>query len=187
MSRDNRVQVYLDDDELAQIKRWADKSGTSVSHLCREAILEYIDRDRAERIEHEVREMNDKIDRVLSLVDGQHTHTRDPKQQSVPETAREIARTIYRNHEMPVRNDDVELTIEDLGGADDRTIEKYKSQLKKRGLLYKHPVSPVWTDDKRQWVKWQEDATINQDVHETTQEYGMSTTEYTQLAEEVEQ
>lgn len=183
--RDNPVTVYLTDEEKAKLDRWADKSGKSLSHLCRTAILEYTDRDRAERVEHEVREVHDKVDRVLSLIGDEHTHTRqsDSRTQSVPETAREIARRLYQNHEMPVRGMAVERAIEDLGGADDRTVAKYKEQLKKRGLLYEHPTSPVWTDDKAQWVEWTESAYHDVDLHEVTQDYGMSTTEYARLAE----
>lgn len=182
--RDNQVKTYLTDKENAKLERWAEKVAKSKSELLRDAVLEYTDRDRVERVEHEVREVNDKIDRVLSLIDGEHTHTRgSDSTQSVPEKARAIARRLYRNHDVPIQTTDVEFAIEDIAGADDRTVEKYKQQLKKRGLLYAHPTSGVWTDDKAQWVEWTEAAYHNADVHEVTQEYGMSTTEYTQLAE----
>lgn len=185
-TRDNPVTVYLEDREKEKLERWAEKTGKSISHLCRDAVLEYTDRDRTERVEHEVREVNDKLDRVLSLVGEEHTHTRG-SQQSVPETAREIATTIYRNHDIPVHDDDLELVIEDLGGGDERTIKQYKDQLRKRELLFDHPVSPLWTDDKEEWVIWVESALVNPDIHEVTQGYGVSTTEYAQLAEEIEQ
>ena len=185
-SRDTPVTVYLTSDEKAKLDDWASETDKSLSHLCREAILEYTDRDRTERIEHEMRQVNDKLDRVLTLVDGEHTHTRggDSRTQSVPEKTRTIARRVYENHEMPVKMTDVELAIEDIAGADDRTLGKYKEQLKKRGLLYEHPNSPVWTDDETEWVQWMENAHVRVDVHEVTQPYAMSTTEYTQLAEE---
>lgn len=185
--RDVPVTVYLEPAEKSKLEKWSDKSGKSLSQLCRDAILEYTDRDRTERIESEVRKLDDKLDRVLTLIDGQHTHTPgDSEPQSVPEKARSIARRLYENHEMPVNQTDVEIAIEDIAGGDDRTLEKYLSQLKKRGLLYEHPVSPVWTDEKEEYVTWVESARHNPDVHEVTQEYGMSTTEYTQLAEEIE-
>lgn len=182
--RDTPVTVYLTPAEKAKLDEWASESDKSLSHLCREAILEYTDRDRTERIEHEVRAIDDKLDRVLTLIDGEHTHTSAPdKTASVPEKTRSIARRLYRNHEMPVKTTDVELAIEDIAGADDRTVAKYTEQLKKRGLLYEHPNSPVWTDEKEQWVVWVENAYHNPDVHDVTQEYGMSTIEYTDLAE----
>lgn len=159
-----------------------------MSELLRDAVLEYTDLDRYERIEHEMDQLHEKIDRVLTLVDGEHTHTKGgDKTTSVPEKARSIARRIYTNHDTPVKTTDVELAIEDIAGGDERTISKYKEQLKKRGLLYEHPNSPVWTDDKETYVGWVEGAYHNPDVHKVTQEYGMSTTEYTEIAEAIEQ
>ena len=49
--RDNPVTVYLTDGEKADLEQWADESGKSVSELSRQAIREYTDRDRFERIE----------------------------------------------------------------------------------------------------------------------------------------
>jgi hypothetical protein len=184
----NPLTVYLTAEEKQQLEQWADETGKSLSQLGREAITEYTDRDRVERVESEMRAMQDKLDRVLTLVDGEHTRTSGPdRTTSVPEKAREIARTIYENHDMPVKAADVGLVIENVAGGDDRTVEQYKSQLKKRGLLYEHPKSAVWTDDKEQFISWVEGAYYNPDVHDVTQEYGMSVTEYTQLAEELEQ
>jgi hypothetical protein len=183
--RNNQVKTYLTDKENAKLERWAEKVDKSKSELLRQAVLEYTDRDRVERVESEVRDLNDKVERVLSLVDGQHTHTRGNK--SIPEKTREVAQTLYKNHDMPVKDTDVELTIENIAGGDDRTVEQYKEQLKKRELLFKHPNSTVWTDDKQQWVNWVENAYLDPDVHEVTQDYGMSTTEYIEVAEEIEQ
>lgn len=184
--RDNQVIAYLDDDEYAQLKEWSRNTGKSMSHLLREAILEYTDRDRTARLE-------EKVDRALTLLENeQHTRTRDtgttqPKEpQSVPERARAIAKRCYENHEMPLQGNDLEIAIEDIAGGDERTLDQYKSQLKKRGSLYEHPMQPIWTDDKRQWVKWVESATVDKDVFEWTSEYGMETTEYNEIADEVE-
>lgn len=187
-NRDNPVTVYLTDDEKAKLKRWSDKTNKSISQLARQAILEYTDRDRVERVESEMNQLHEKMDRVLSLIDSQHAHTSIPSDatKSVPQKAREIVRRLYQNHEMPVRNEDVEIAIEDIAGGDSRTLKKYKKQFKKRGLLYEHPVSPVWTDDKEQFVKWSENATVNNDVHDAIQDYGISATEYTKLAEELD-
>lgn len=187
MTRDNRVQVYVSDAELARLNDMADQADKSVSHLCRDAILEYTDRDRTERIESEVRDMHDKMDRVLALVNDGHAHTSgSAKHESVPDKARKIAEVIRERHTTPVRAEDVEIAIEDYAGADDRTLKKYKSQLKKRGLLYEHPVSPVWTDDKSEWVEWQEAASIGRDLHEVLEPYGMHAEEYDQIAEAIQ-
>lgn len=179
-ARDNPVTVYLTDEEKAQIAEWADKAGKSQSDLLRDAVLEFTDRDRAARIE-------DKLDRVLTQLDGD-THAHTPAatgSASVPERAREIARLVYQNHDLPVKGADVEIAIENVAGGDERTVSKYKEQLKKRGLLYRHPMQPVWTDEKREWVQWVENATVSDDVHDHTQEYDMDTDEYDRLAEEV--
>lgn len=183
--RDNQVITYLDDGEYSQLKEWSETTGKSMSHLLREAILEYTDRDRTARIE-------DKVDRVLSVLDeDEHTHTRrsasSNPQKSVPEKARLIVERIRSNHDMPVKGKDVEIAIEDYAGGDNRTLDKYKSQFKKRGLLYEHPVQPVWTDEKTEWVKWVENATVAKDVHEWTDEYDMDTEEYNEIAAEVAQ
>lgn len=186
--RDNPVKTYLSDEEDAKLERWATETGKSKSELLRDAVMEYTDLDRYERIENDLGQLDDKVDRILSLVDGERTHTSGGSgTQSVPEKARSIARRIYENHEIPVQSDDVELAIEDIAGGDERTVRKYKEQLKKRGLLYEHPTSAVWTDDKETYVSWVESAHHNPDIHEVTQEYGMGTTEYTKIAEEIEQ
>jgi hypothetical protein len=183
--RCNQVITYLDDAEYQQLQEWSDTTGKSMSHLLREAILEYTDRDRTARIE-------EKVDRVLAQFgETEHTHTwnMDPPkpQKSVPDKAREIARRLYSNHEMPVKGTDVELAIEDIAGGDTRTVAKYKDQLKKRGLLYEHPVQPVWSDEKTQWVKWVENATVSGSVLDWTTEYGIETDEYEKIASEVSQ
>lgn len=186
--RDNPVKTYLSDEEEKKLEQWADEVDKSKSELLRDAVMEYTDLDRYERIEHDLNQLTEKVDRVLTLVDGEHAHTKgSDRTTSVPEKARTIARRLYKNHEVPVKTKDVELAIEDIAGGDERTVSKYKDQLKKRGLLYEHPNSPVWTDDQSQYVKWVEGAYHNPDVHEVTQEYGMSTTEYTQHAEEIDQ
>ena len=186
--RDNPVTAYLTDDEKQKVERWSNELDKTQSELIRQAITEFTDRDRYERIEHEIGEVHDKLDRVLASLGDEHTHTSaDPRTRSVPEKARDIARRIYRNHDLPVNDADVELAIEDIAGADERTVSKYKSQLKKRGLLFEHPNSPVWTDEKTEWVSWVEGAYVNPDVHDVTQEYGISTTEYTKTAEQISQ
>jgi len=183
--RNNQVITYLDNDEYRQLKEWSDETGKSMSHLLREAILEYTDRDRTARIE-------DKVDRVLDVLEKpEHTRTQDSAStgspnQSVPEKARSIAKRCYQNHEMPMQGKDVEIAIEDIAGGDGRTLDRYTSQLKKRGLLYEHPMQPVWTDDKRQWVKWVEQCTVDKEVYEWVEEYGLDTDEFNEIAGKVQ-
>lgn len=183
--RNNQVKTYLTDKENAKLEQWSEKVDKSKSELLRQAVLEYTDRDRVERVESDVQDLHDKVDRVLSLVNGSHAHTRGNK--SIPEKTREVAQTLYKKHDMPVKDTDVELIIENIAGGDERTIDQYKKQLKKRELLFEHPNSPVWTDDKQDWVMWTENAYHNPDVHEVTEEYGISITEYSELSEKVSQ
>lgn len=183
-SRDNQVITYVTDAEYKQLKEWSEETGKSMSHLLREAVLEYTDNDRTRRIES-------KVDRILERVDapeaGTHTHT-NPGSKSVPEKARAVADHIYAQYDPPVNDDDVEIAIENIAAVgDDRSIEKYKQQLKKRDLLFEHPYQPVWTDNEREWVEWVENATVQSDVHDIVDEYRMAVDDYIQIAEQIEQ
>jgi len=173
--RDNQVITYLDDREYKQIKEWSDETGKSMSHLLREAILEYTDHDRTARIE-------EKVDRALTLLeqDGDthtQTHAGRESQKSVPDKAREIASRIYKNHGAPIKDKDVRRAIEDIAGADDRTVRKYKEQLRSRELLYDHPgTSAVWTDERADWEVWAKnyiDAEPTAHLTDVLDEYGM--------------
>jgi len=178
MKRDNPVTAYLSDREKSKLKKWSNECDKPQSQLVREAIIEYMDNDRTARLE-------EKVDRCLTLLENdEHTHT-NPAQGKVPKRARSIAKRIYANHTVPVQENDVEIAIEDIAGGDDRTLKKYKEQLKKRGLLYEHPMQPVWTDDKEHWVKWVESATVDSDIYERVDDYGMTTNEYHEIAERV--
>jgi len=186
--RDNVVKTYLDDEEKRQLVEWADDTGKSQAALLRQAVLEYLDHDRAARIEEEVRELNTKVDDILACVDdgGSHTHTTSAPQ-SVPEKARSVARHIFDRHGMPIKTGDVELAIENIADVgDDRSVKKYKHQLKKRGLLYEHPNGNVWTDKTEQFVRWVEGAFVNPDVYAETDEYDINQDEYVEIVEEIE-
>lgn len=160
--RDVYKKTYLTEREAAQLSRWAEEAGKSESALLREAVLEYLDRDRADRIE-------DKLDAVLARLpeDGldaraepTHTHKPDtPMNQSgskATEKARRIIQRLQSNHDAPViQADAVDRAIEDIAGVDDRTIRKYKSLFRRRGLLFEHPgASAVWTFDTDQFMTW---------------------------------
>jgi len=183
-NRDNSVIAYLTDSEYKQLKEWSDETGKSMSHLLREAVLEYTDNDRTRRIE-------EKVDQLLETVGGSesdlHTHTNTGRK-SVPEKTRAIADHLYQHHDTPVKETDIELAIENIADVgDDRSVKKYKRQLKKRDLLFEHPLQPVWTDDKEQWVRWVEGATVESDVADVTDGYRMGTEEYIEISEEVTQ
>jgi len=158
--RDNHVATYLTDDELSQLKEWARNSGKSKSELLRDAILEYLDHDRAARVEQQIRDLDEKVNQLLAHLDSDssHTHTLGGGMQSGSdsvERARKMVRRLQENHDEVVPSDDVERVIEDIAGADDRTLRKYKSLFRKRGLLYEHPgETSVWTTDGEQWCDW---------------------------------
>lgn len=180
--RNNQVITYVTDAEYRQLKEWSDDTGKSMSHLLREAVLEYVDHDRTRRIE-------EKVDRLLEVVDasdaGEHTHT-NTGQKSVPEKARAVADHIYQQYDAPIKADDVEVAIENIARVgDDRSVEKYKQQLKKRDLLFAHPHQPVWTDNKEEWVGWVEGASVGGDVPDEIDDYRMDRSEYVELVEEL--
>jgi hypothetical protein len=178
--KSEQVKAYVTPAEKKQLKEWAAETDQSLSSLVRQAVLEYTDRDRAARIE-------DKLDRVLdSLGDDAHTHTARPGN-SVPEKTRAIADHIYQHYDGAIKGDDVELAIENIAAVGDaRSVRKYKKQLKKRNLLFKHPNQPVWTDDKEQWVGWVEGAYVDVDLNDVTDPYNIDAGEYADLVEELE-
>lgn len=164
--RDNPVSTYLADDEKQQLERWSKKTEKSQAHLLREAILEYLDNDRAARIESEVRDVNEKLDDVLAQLDGDTTHTHMPSMSDSLETARKMIRVLQRQTDNPddiVKDDDLVQVIENHAGVDDRTIKKYKSIFRRRGLLFEHPGdAPIWTLQTDTWGEWvQQYANLN--------------------------
>jgi hypothetical protein len=158
--RDNQIVAYLTDAEKSQLSQFVQDSEKTQSEVVRRAILEYLDHDRAARVESEVRDLHDKVDRVLDTLDSgdSHTHMNQPPMNqgsTAVERARDMVRRIQGNHEMIIKDDDVERVIEDNAGADDRTIRKYKQLFRKRGLLFEHPGErPVWTLESSQWCDW---------------------------------
>jgi hypothetical protein len=160
--RNNRVVTYLSDEEEAQLNEWADESGKSHSALLREAVLEYLDHDRAARVEEIARENQDLLEELHTLVadDGTHTHKDQGgmrRGSDSLETARQMVRRLQSNHDEVIKVDDVDRVIEDMAGVDERTIRKYKDIFRRRGLLYEHPGQPpVWTTDGNIWLEWLE-------------------------------
>lgn len=190
--RDNVVSTYLSDEEKSELSRFVSEVDESQATVVRKALMEYLDFDRYDRIESQLRENTDKLERVLSLLDdGQHTHTSgQTKASDTVEKARAIAKRLYGNHDFPMKESGIERAIEDIAGADDRTLSKYKDILKSRGLLYAHPsTSPVWTDDRREWVGWVEDyveATPDAEFDEFAENHGVDIDEYERLAAQVQ-
>lgn len=168
--RNNRKYTYLTDEEAAQLAEWSDETGKSESHLLREAIMEYLDHDRTARIEERLDRIEEKIDTLPPRSEDQPTHTHKPdppmsQSTSQATAATEKARTIISrlqnevdNPDGIIQSDNLDRAIEDIAGADRRTLSKYKRIVRKRGLLFEHPGEPpIWTLQSDQWLSWMED------------------------------
>ena len=160
--RNNRAVTYLSDEEEAQLQEWADETGKSKSTLLREAVLEYLDHDRAARAEDIARENRDLLEELHAhlLDDDTHTHKDQggmKRGSDSLEKARRMVRRLQANHEEVIKADDVDRVIEDMAGVDERTLRKYKDIFRRRGLLFEHPgQSAVWTTDGNRWLNWLE-------------------------------
>lgn len=192
MSDRSPKTVRCDDDLWSDLCEFAyseegKKRGSVPKHL-ENAIREYLDNGQNQRIE-------EKLDEVLTHVrDEQTTHTHKHGHSSsrgseTVEKARQIADRLYTNHDEVMKDVDVTRAIEDIAGADDRTVEKYKKQLRRRDLLFEHPGAQLWTTDTDQWVVWCEDylqAHPDQHIeHDILDQYGMSGDRYDEIAEVV--
>ncbi|MFW5905785.1 MAG: hypothetical protein ACOCUO_02970 [archaeon] len=143
MAREKRLQVYLQSEEFGQLKEWSEETGKSMSDLARDAILEYADVDRYDRIERELAHVTDSLERIEAAVsDGPaHTH-KDTLQVGTSETVqktREIASRLNHNHDDVMDASDVDRAIKDIAGGDPRTVDKYRQELKERSLAFEHP------------------------------------------------
>lgn len=164
MNKSNRVPAYLDDEEKQQLVSRAQSMSVSQSEVVRRALLEYLDRDRAERIEAKVDRIEEQLDALSDPTPTDaadtttHTHTASSGTGGTSKTvqrARSIAQRIYDNHDPVVKDVNVKRAIEDVAGGDPRTMRKYKGMLRERGLLYEHPSeSAVWTSESDRWAKW---------------------------------
>lgn len=199
--REKRVQIYVDESEYKQLKDWSNETDKSISQLGREAILEYVDHDRLDRVESQLEELSGHVERLADTLGEQdaHAHKDSTRMSHGPdslETAREIVRRLQENHDNPdgvVKNADVERAIEDHAGIDERTIRKYKRLFRKRGLLLEHPGEPeLWTMENSQWLEWmQQFAQLNgyeetqrvADCYPATVAYGANNSITIELAE----
>lgn len=196
MSDRSPKTVRFDDDLWTEFENYVQEqdgnsNGAKPKHL-EKAVREYLDKGRDARIE-------EKLDEVLTHVcddDATHTHKHAESSQKGSETVekvRQIAERVYTNHSTTDRDvippSAVERAIEDIAGADSRTVEKYEKQLKRRSLLFQHPGGMIWTDEKDEWAQWCEkylDGSPTADIHDITEEYDMTTNEYNDIAAEVE-
>lgn len=159
-TRNNVKKTYLSDEEAARFSKWADEAEKSESALLRQAVLEYLDKDRAARIEEKVDRLEAKIDELHPHPEADTAHTHKPTNtmsasSEVAENKRQIVRRIQSNHSEVFKDDVLVRAIEDTAGYDDRTIDKYKRIVRERGLLFEHPgESPLWTTETETWLDW---------------------------------
>jgi len=146
------------------------------------ALEEYIDNDRNARIE-------EKVDKVLAHVsEEQPAHTRTSRSSDMVEKARSIYKRLADNHGTVIKQNDVVRAIEDIAGADPRTVDKYKGVLKRRSLLFEFPGdSPVWTVERERWVTWAENYINNNptiEAADVVEEYGITSEEFHEFEDE---
>lgn len=188
-NRSERIVSYLTPDEKSDLARLSQEVGKSQSDLVRDAVTEYLDRDRGDRIE-------EKVDQILAHIEdapdslgesSSHTHKQTGASETV-ESLRLIAQRIYENHGEVVKHVDVKRAIEDERGGDERTVGKYMRMLRERQLLFEHPSSDanVWTAEKDIWADWAEthvNSVPDVDIHDLTGPYGMGIEEYEEALE----
>lgn len=181
-----QVKTWVGEETVTKLDELADNADKSRAEVLREAIHEYVDRDRVARIEDQLDRIEEKLDTPTPQADTDTTHTHKAgsgmKQGSrATEKAREIIRRLQHeadNEDAVIQTDDVDRAIEDIAGADPRTLQKYKRIFRKRGLLYSHPgTAEVWTLDSQQWLGWlQSYAELNgaDDAREVAENYQAS-------------
>lgn len=180
-----RVDPDVWDRFVAQVQEWEGQKHGEIGRHAENALEEYIDQDRLARVE-------EKLDTLVAHVNQENrTHTRTTEQASeTVEKARSVHQRVADNHGTVVKGDNLVRAIEDIAGADPRTVDNYKGILKRRGLLFEHPGdSPVWTVELDRWVKWTENYVDNNppiDVHDVIEDYGIDLEQYDQTAEELE-
>jgi uncharacterized protein YllA (UPF0747 family) len=160
--RDNQLQTYVSDATAAEIEEMAEEGDKTEAEIVRMAIREFTDRDRAARIEQDVREIRDQLGALEAEVRSETTHTHkgheSAKASSVPEKLRTMFRAVTDHEEPVLKEEQLNRVIENHAGGDSRTKKKYKNLFRKRGLLFAHPGDPpVWTTETDTWGNWLKD------------------------------
>jgi hypothetical protein len=157
-----RVNEKIADEFRAFVDDIEGKNDGTLGKHAEQAFLEYMDRGRDSRIEEKIeqnRELIEQIHDALSEADG-HTHTpesgfSEPDTSGSPtvERTRKIAERLQGEGEIGVDTEQVERAIVDLAGGHGQTLRKYKSELRRRGLLFEHPNddSPMWYLEREPW------------------------------------
>ena len=190
--------VRVDDALWDEFESFVDEAenesrGAKPKHL-EIALQEYLNKTRLSAVEERQDRMENKLDEALTLLrenSTTHTHTVSEKPESM-QNVEEIASIATANADGEVFRDPVVVrAIQEVAGADDRTIAKYKGLLKERDLLYDHPSdSAVWTTSQETWIGWCNgyiDGVPDATISEVIEDYGISHDEYIDAYEALEQ
>lgn len=164
---------------VKQVIEWEGQKHGELGRHVENALEEYVDNDRLNRIEA-------KVDTLLENADGTHAHKATPTGEKVEV----ISSKLVRLDQIVIPKDEVEKVIGDVAGFDPRTVEKYKDLLKRKGYAYRHPTGNVWTVERERWVKWAcdyLDTDPTTDMHELTEQYPITPDELAQAKTEVPQ
>jgi len=172
-----------------------DKKGKLRGELGREvenAMREYMDNDRYERVEANQEETHEMLNAVLATLgdaDDTRTHTGDVTPTTVTEK-RDIIAAKLRERDAPVMPArDVVDAIEDVAGGDDRTVRKYQDALRRSGEVYDHPSSDssAWTTDAEQFASWalgEFESRPDASIRDILEPYAMDPNEYERLLDD---
>lgn len=182
------VQVRVDREVWELFQSFViETHGQKYGNLGREAenaLSEYMDRDRFARVEERL----ESIEARIASMGGSHTH----KRTETVEKAEKIAEELGELGQIVIPQDKVHRAIENVAGADDRTVRKYEKQLKRHGFAYEHPAEtdrPAWTLEREQWITWAENHIDNNPtahILDVIEPYPMDFDEFDRATETVE-
>lgn len=164
-TRSVRVDPDVWSDFVEQVIEWEGQKHGELGRHVENALEEYVDNDRLDRVEA-------KVDTLLEQSDGTHTHKATPTEGKV----QSIATRLTAMDALVIPKADVNDVIGTVAGHDPRTLDKYKELLKQKGLAYRHPTSAVWTTDVEQWTDWATDYLANNPtvtIREAVEDYPM--------------
>jgi len=192
------LNTRVDEDVISDFREFThDRKGKirgEMGRLVERAMIEYMDHDRQARLEDGQEEMLDRLDRLtaaLSEGNGTHTHKGGVSPTTVSEKSEIIASKVREEHDRALHVRDLNRAIKSVAGGDDRTLAKYHDQLRDGRLVYSHPSegSDVWFIDPATWAEVVEnyvDNTLDADLSDILNPYGMRIEEYDRLLASVE-
>jgi len=163
MSRDTvQLNVRVDSDVVEQFRAYTREHRGQIrgemGQLVENALVEYMDNDRTARVEDVVRENNDLLNELADTLSeaGGHTHTPSDSVSGGSETVEkthEIKERLDANHGTGLTEAELNRAITDIAGGHPQTKQKYRNELKQRGLAFEHPNdhSDVWFLDREPW------------------------------------